>query len=372
MSIDTSITQTNINGQLVLNLSSLLQQLPQLVIVQVSDTLSSVISFRSLNKELTNFYLPQVNLRKFYDLGKFNSNYLQAFGASFPFQCASKLLYGLDISIVNDLNFSSQQYLDQNELNVFRFLTCMCFGLVFNIVFTTDCACYPKTLNELAALSAGIGLNCVSLDCRNQLKQNPLLFNDLFHTDCENVNFNAAFVSLDVFAGQNLNINLDITQTNQQADMTTALTNSVNALTASVNVLQDQFSGLSDLYPADRAAFQMSMIQIGMILPLPPSMLQVPLGFLKCDGSIYNIVDYPDLYARIGASYSTTSLTSSQFQVPDFRGRFIYGDTMASQIYIAATVTPPSTTTSAPASSIVYVIKAKWKLNRQLSMLKWN
>lgn len=369
MSIETSTTTTNINGQLVLNLSSILQQLPKLVSLQVSDTLSTVISFRSLNKELTNFYLPQVNLKKFYDLGKFNSNYLQAFGSSFPFQCTSKLLYGLDISIVNDLNFSSQQYLDQNELNVFRFLTCMCFGLVFNIVFTSDCACYPKTLNELAALSAGIGLNCVSLDCRNQLKLNPLLFNDLFHTDCENVNFNAAFVSLDVFAGQNLNINLDITQTNQQADMTTALTNSVNALTASVNVLQDQFSGLSELYANERALFQLSNIQLGMILPLPPSMANnIPYGFVPCDGALYNISDYPGLYACIGNSYRKQQQQQQQpqqqqqqqqFQVPDLRGQFIYGDTTASQVYVAATQSAPTNTTAALASSVIYIIKAK-------------
>lgn len=363
-----SVLQTNLNGSLVINLSTIVQQIPNVVKIVVSDSMSTVVSFRALNKEFTNFYLPQLNLKKFFDLGKFNANYFQAFGSSFPLACTSKLFYGLDISIVNDLNFASQQFLSVGELAAFRFMTCLCFGLVFNLTLGVDCACYPKTLNDLSALSAGIGLNCVSLTCRNQLKLNPLLFSDLLHTDCENVNFNAAFVSLDVFAGQNLNINLDIVQTNDNLDMTTALTNSVNALTASVNVLQDQFTGFSKLYASDRQAFQSALVDaqvyVGSIVPFPSTARQIPENYLICDGRTYSAADFPRLFAVIGTTYSDSSVSSGKFQVPDLRAATIFGSTQPisstsdAPSFAAIATTSTATASTMPAMATFFIIKA--------------
>lgn len=364
--LDASVIQTNLNGLLVINLSAVVQQIPNVVRVVLSDSMSTVVSFRALNKEFTNFYLPQLNLQKFFDLGKFNANYFQAFGSSFPLVCTSKFFTGLDISIVNDLNFASQQYLTVGELAAFRFMTCLCFGLVFNLTLTVDCACYPKTLNDLSALSAGIGLNCVSLPCRNQLKINPLLFSDLLHTDCENVNFNAAFVSLDVFAGQNLNINLDIVQTNDATDMTAALTNSVNALTASVNVLQDQLNGFSQLYASDRKAIRSAInsaqVYIGSILPFPDT-ANPPLNYLICDGTVYDPADFPELFAVIGTTYnSSSSVPAGKFQVPDLRASTLFcadGTIKSAPRYAALATQNIQSATSMTAVSSLFIIKAK-------------
>ncbi|TXH07696.1 MAG: tail fiber protein [Candidatus Moraniibacteriota bacterium] len=366
--LDSSILQTNLNGSLIVNLSTIVQQIPNVVKVVVSDSMSSIVSFRALNKEFTNFYLPQLNLKKFYDLGKFNANYFQAFGTSFPLTCTSKLLFGLDISIVNNLNFAGQQFLSVGELAAFRFMTCLCFGLVFNLSLGVDCACYPKTLNDLSALSAGIGLNCVSLTCRNQLKLNPLLFSDLLHTDCENVNFNAAFVSLDVFAGQNLNINLDIVQTDDSIDMTTALTNSVNALTASVNVLQDQLNGFSKLYASDqrafRAALEAAQVYIGSIVPWPVTARKLPKNYLACDGAVYSAADFPRLFEIIGTTYTSDQQPAGKFQVPDLRGATLYGSTQPTSIvadspsFTKLNTAQQAATATLTAVSTLYLIRA--------------
>ena len=51
-----------------------------------------------------------------------------------------------------------------------------------------------------------------------------------------------------------------------------------------------------------------------------------PIGYLKCDGSEYDINDYPDLAALILAttgSYGTEA--SGKFKVPDLRGEFLRG-----------------------------------------------
>jgi hypothetical protein len=165
-----------------------------------------------LNLELTNLYIPPTNIQRYYEADKFNSNFKQAFSTSFPVRVTSLLFFGLKVNINNNLPYSNQFYLTEEELPSFRILTCMMFGLVFNISLDL-CACYPKTLNELKAANAGLGLNCVNLTCKNMLKINPLLYDDLLHTDCADLVFNAAFVSLNVFAGKNITMDVDLTQT---------------------------------------------------------------------------------------------------------------------------------------------------------------
>ncbi len=49
----------------------------------------------------------------------------------------------------------------------------------------------------------------------------------------------------------------------------------------------------------------------------------VPSGWLLCDGTVYNISTYPDLYAAIGAKYGGDDITT--FAVPDCRGRVPVG-----------------------------------------------
>lgn len=48
-----------------------------------------------------------------------------------------------------------------------------------------------------------------------------------------------------------------------------------------------------------------------------------PRGWLLCNGTSYNRQGYPELYNVIGTAYGTASSTT--FNVPDLRGRFIRG-----------------------------------------------
>jgi microcystin-dependent protein len=49
----------------------------------------------------------------------------------------------------------------------------------------------------------------------------------------------------------------------------------------------------------------------------------IPSGWLKCDGTVYNIADYPDLGTLLGNSYGGDGTTT--FGVPDYRGRIPAG-----------------------------------------------
>ena len=49
----------------------------------------------------------------------------------------------------------------------------------------------------------------------------------------------------------------------------------------------------------------------------------VPDGWLPCDGTVYLVADYPDLYAEIGNAYGGSAPTT--FGVPDYRARALVG-----------------------------------------------
>ena len=63
---------------------------------------------------------------------------------------------------------------------------------------------------------------------------------------------------------------------------------------------------------------------VGQILILAQASLHA--GWLACDGAIYNVVDYPDLYAVLGGNFGGDGVDT--FAVPDLRGRVPlgYGD----------------------------------------------
>lgn len=64
---------------------------------------------------------------------------------------------------------------------------------------------------------------------------------------------------------------------------------------------------------------------LGMIAWFMTVAANLPDKWLICDGTTYNKVDYPDLYDMfVGTAYR---LSSTQFQVPDLRNRFLYGTT---------------------------------------------
>lgn len=54
------------------------------------------------------------------------------------------------------------------------------------------------------------------------------------------------------------------------------------------------------------------------------------LGWLPCDGTSYRKLDYPDLALAIGNNYGGTGGFHGNFNVPDLRGRFLRGTSLAS------------------------------------------
>ncbi len=209
---DSNLVSSTISGELSLYLSAVIQSLPKKLDAIYTDSVSTTISIKKLNLELTNLNVPPANIQRYYELDKFNANFRQAFGTSFPVHVTSMFFFGIKITINNDLPYTSTRFLTEDELPAFRIITCMLLGLLFNISLDM-CSCFPKTLNELKAVNAGLGLNCVNLMCKNMLKIQPLWYDDLIHTDCSDLVLNAAFVSLNLFAGKNINLDVDLTQT---------------------------------------------------------------------------------------------------------------------------------------------------------------
>ena len=64
-----------------------------------------------------------------------------------------------------------------------------------------------------------------------------------------------------------------------------------------------------------------SSVPIGTIMPWPS--LNIPTGFLLCNGQTVYVSDYPDLFALLGTTYGGNGTTS--FGIPDIRGRTIVG-----------------------------------------------
>ena len=73
----------------------------------------------------------------------------------------------------------------------------------------------------------------------------------------------------------------------------------------------------------------MALVPVGSIIPyagaLPSSSTQMIDGFLPCSGQTLSTSSYPELYAVIGRTYTASSVTSSNFQVPSLNstGRFL-------------------------------------------------
>ncbi len=62
---------------------------------------------------------------------------------------------------------------------------------------------------------------------------------------------------------------------------------------------------------------------VGAVIPFTGQTL--PDHFLECDGTVYSIVDYPELFAAIGNTYGGDGVTT--FAVPNMSGRCSIGPT---------------------------------------------
>lgn len=61
---------------------------------------------------------------------------------------------------------------------------------------------------------------------------------------------------------------------------------------------------------------------VGCVLPFAG--INLPIGYLSCNGASYKVTDYPDLYAVIGNTYGGDT---ENFNVPNLVDKFIQGST---------------------------------------------
>jgi microcystin-dependent protein len=64
---------------------------------------------------------------------------------------------------------------------------------------------------------------------------------------------------------------------------------------------------------------------IGTVVAFAGEDVQLPDGWLYCDGSAYLQSDYQDLYKLISLKYGNSGANSNYFSVPDYRGLFLRG-----------------------------------------------
>lgn len=76
----------------------------------------------------------------------------------------------------------------------------------------------------------------------------------------------------------------------------------------------------SEIYTDGWARLQENACMIGSVFPYITS--SPPSNCLDCDGTTYNRVDYPDLYAALDGAFI---IDSDTFNVPDLRGVFVLG-----------------------------------------------
>ena len=109
---------------------------------------------------------------------------------------------------------------------------------------------------------------------------------------------------------------------------------STTSITDSVMVYRPQalpdsgLQGNGSLYKQTKADFLQDVYKLllftGAVTATAGQAGSVPAGWLKCDGSSYNIADYPALYAVIGQTYGGSG---SQFNVPDLSSQLGAGPT---------------------------------------------
>lgn len=84
-----------------------------------------------------------------------------------------------------------------------------------------------------------------------------------------------------------------------------------NWFTLKINEIVDAINAINDK----------SDSEIGSVAIYPFS--AIPANRLVCDGTLYNIADYPKLFAKLGSVYGGNGTTT--FAVPDYRGVVLRG-----------------------------------------------
>ena len=170
-----------------------------------------ILEFESYNGDIFKLKRTPHDIDKFFSNTDFLANYEMAFKNEFPFRNL-KFTDIITYKIKNDLKKNEHSSLKIEEINEFKFLTCIFFGLHFKIKLQ-DCVCLPYKLKDIIALELRIPKNCYDNDCKSLIQNNPQAFNPLYHSKICDENF-LSFIKLNLL-GESSTLNINIKQTNQ-------------------------------------------------------------------------------------------------------------------------------------------------------------
>lgn len=215
--VDTNLSvSSKLNqGVIYLKLSSILNKIKSSVTVKLNSSGLADLEIKNFSKKVIKITLPVTNFDRLFEQNSFNNNFFISFKQTFPVNVTSTVLNNITLNIQNDLPFNNNSTLTSLEITSFRMLTCLIFGFRFGLVIGNGlCSCYPTNVAELNAVTSGIGMNCVKLECKNFLLLNPDLFDNLLNTDCSDIGIQAAFISISAFANGKISFdNLNVEQT---------------------------------------------------------------------------------------------------------------------------------------------------------------
>lgn len=215
--IDSNLFITNIKGNCTIKLHALLTHIINAHNDEIKiESLNSKIDIQRIkikkyNNQFITMIIPFDNYKKYFQPSVFLANYLFAFNNDFPAEAS--FINFKSISLKFDLNnIVSNNVSNLNNINkvYFKILTCLFFGFLFDIKLSNDCACYPQTLSEFIIFKSNISFNCIKLDCKERLIQNPLEIDYYNYSDCNNLdlqfyNINSKLISSNINYQINLN-----------------------------------------------------------------------------------------------------------------------------------------------------------------------
>ena len=178
--IDTVVNENGYEEIKKISLSTLLNVLNKNVFTKDTSDGLAEYSIQRPNGDTYKVYRNMVNIANFFSTENFLANFNFAFKYSlqkddFSIKVFSKLK--IEVEIDCHMNVPT---IAVNEMADFRFLTCMLFGLIFNIKII-KCSCHPTSFEDFVLFDAGVSKNCISSDCKNLLLDSSFIFDPLLH-----------------------------------------------------------------------------------------------------------------------------------------------------------------------------------------------
>lgn len=143
--------------------------------------------------------LPCLNISEMFSNHTFLQNFRIAFNQNFPSEVKlnnfpSIMKTNVSFDDLMPYNEKLKSNLTLENTVYFRLLTCMLFNFMFDIGLNT-CDCYPKNKFEYELFKMGVGFNCISLQCKNRLINNPSELDFFTHSDCSTMNIQSVNIS---------------------------------------------------------------------------------------------------------------------------------------------------------------------------------